>query len=49
MWRTRPPLSGKKNIELTLDYTPTQRYGPKVEGVGLQQNPTPGSSNQPFL
>jgi hypothetical protein len=32
-----------------LDDTPTQRYGPCVEGAGLHHNPTPGPSHQPFV
>jgi hypothetical protein len=44
-----PAASACKRIKLTLDDTPSQRYGPKVEGAGLHHNPTPGPSNQPFL
>src|SRR5208283_5164987 len=32
-----------------LDDTPTQRYGPQVEGAGLHHNPTPGPVEQKFL
>jgi hypothetical protein len=41
--------AGSERIKLTLDDTPSQRYGPCVEGAGLHHNPTPGPSNQPFL
>jgi hypothetical protein len=34
---------------LALDDTPTQRYGPEVEGAGLHHNPTPGPAQQQFL
>ncbi len=34
---------------LALDDTPTQRYGPCVEGAGLHHNPTPGPAQQKFL
>jgi hypothetical protein len=34
---------------LALDDTPTQRYGPCVEGAGLHHNPTPGPAHQKFL
>jgi Transposase DDE domain len=44
-----PAAAACKRIKLTLDDTPSQRYGPKVEGAGLHHNPTPGPSNQPFL
>jgi hypothetical protein len=29
-------------LTFALDDTPTQRYGPEVEGAGLHHNPTPG-------
>jgi len=32
-----------------LDDTPTQRYGPCVEGAGRHHNPTPGPAHQKFL
>jgi hypothetical protein len=32
-----------------LDDSPTQRYGPAVEGAGLHHNPTPGPGHQRFL
>jgi hypothetical protein len=32
-----------------LDDTPTQRYGPHVEGAGLHHNPTPGPAHQHHL
>ncbi len=32
-----------------LDDTPTQRYGPCVEGAGRHHNPTPGPAQQKFL
>jgi hypothetical protein len=41
--------AGSERIKLTLDDTPSQRYGPRVEGAGLHHNPTPGPSHQPFL
>jgi hypothetical protein len=44
-----PAAAKQKRIKLTLDDTPSQRYGPEVEGTGLHHNPTPGPANQPFL
>jgi DDE superfamily endonuclease len=44
-----PAAAKQERIKLTLDDTPSQRYGPKVEGAGLHHNPTPGPANQPFL
>src|SRR5262245_19922088 len=32
-----------------IDDSPTQRYGPKVEGAGKHHNPTPGPAGSPFL
>jgi hypothetical protein len=32
-----------------LDDSPTQRYGPCVEGAGIHHNPTPGPSQQRYL
>ncbi|HJT78788.1 MAG TPA: transposase [Gemmataceae bacterium] len=32
-----------------LDDTPTQRYGPKVQGAGVHHNPTPGPTDPKFL
>ena len=32
-----------------LDDTPTQRYGPKVQGAGIHHHPTPGPADQTFL
>ena len=34
---------------VALDDTPTQRYGPLVEGAGIHHNPTPGPADQQFL
>jgi hypothetical protein len=32
-----------------LDDSPTQRYGPRVEGAGIHHNPTPGPTHQRHL
>jgi hypothetical protein len=32
-----------------LDDTPTERYGPQVEGAGIHHNPTPGPAQQRWL
>ena len=32
-----------------IDDSPTQRYGPHVEGAGKHHNPTPGPAGSPFL
>jgi DDE superfamily endonuclease len=36
-------------LVLSLDDTPTQRYGPKVQGAGVHHKPTPGPAGPKFL
>lgn len=36
-------------ILLAIDDTPSQRYGPKVEGAGVHHNPTPGPAGSKYL
>lgn len=36
-------------LVFALDDTPTQRYGPCVEGAGLHHNPTPGPARAAFV
>src|SRR5439155_9672763 len=38
-----------ERLLFALDDTPTQRYGPHVQGAGLHHNPTPGPATQKFL
>ena len=42
-------LEPGERLLFALDDTPTQRYGPHVEGAGLHHNPTPGPADQQFL
>jgi DDE superfamily endonuclease len=42
-------VAGQQRIKLAIDDTPSQRYGPCVEGAGIHHNPTPGPSDQTFL
>jgi DDE superfamily endonuclease len=37
-----PLVAGQERITLALDDTPTERYGPYVQGAGIHHNPTPG-------
>jgi hypothetical protein len=37
----KPWVAGKTRLTLALDDTPTQRYGPYVQGAGIHHNPTP--------
>src|SRR4051794_3940805 len=44
------PLVAKAGrITLALDDTPTQRYGPKVQGAGIHHNPAPGPAGSPYV
>jgi DDE superfamily endonuclease len=38
----RPMLDRADRLTFGIDDTPTQRYGPEVEGAGVHHNPTPG-------
>jgi hypothetical protein len=45
----KPLVAGLPRITLALDDTPTQRYGPYVQGAGIHHNPTPGPANAPHV
>src|SRR5258708_1744293 len=47
--RAVPVIGPGERLLFGLDDTPTQRYGPKVEGAGIHHNPTPGPAGQKFL
>ena len=36
-------------LTLALDDTPTERYGPFVQGAGFHHNPTPGPASSPHV
>jgi DDE superfamily endonuclease len=38
----KPLVAQADRLTLALDDTPTQRYGPQVQGAGIHHNPTPG-------
>jgi hypothetical protein len=40
---------GGDHILFALDDTPTARYGPKVQEVGIHHNPTPGPAGEKFV
>jgi hypothetical protein len=48
-WVVKPLIVGLPRITLALDDTPTQRYGPFVQGAGIHHNPTPGPANAPHV
>jgi DDE superfamily endonuclease len=45
----KPLVTGQTRLTLALDDTPTQRYGPCVQGAGIHHNPTPGPAGTPHL
>jgi hypothetical protein len=45
----RPLLQGSTRLTLALDDTPTQRYGPHVQGAGVHHNPTPGPAGSGYV
>src|SRR3954452_23869379 len=44
-----PLLGGVERLTLDLDDTPTERYGPHVQGAGVHHNPTPGPAGSPYV
>jgi hypothetical protein len=45
----KPLVADSPRLVLALDDTPTQRYGPKVQGAGVHHNPTPGPAGSVFV
>jgi hypothetical protein len=45
----KPLLGGAERLTLALDDTPTERYGPHVQGAGVHHNPTPGPAGSPYV
>jgi hypothetical protein len=45
----KPLVGGAGRLTLAVDDTPTQRYGPQVQGVGVHRNPTPGPAGSPYV
>jgi hypothetical protein len=49
-WATvKPCLTRSRRLLVAIDDSPTQRYGPCVEGAGIHHNPTPGPAGAKFL
>ena len=44
-----PLVAQADRLTLALDDTPTQRYGPQVQGAGIHHNPTSGPAGSPFV
>ncbi len=45
----KPLVAQADRLTLPLDDTPTQRYGPHVQGAGIHHNPTPGPAGSPHV
>ena len=45
----KPLVDGQTRLTVALDDTPTQRYGPDVQGAGIHHNPTPGPAGSPHV
>jgi hypothetical protein len=44
-----PLVKGAGRLVLAVDDTPTERYGPHVQGAGVHHNPTPGPAGSPYV
>jgi hypothetical protein len=42
-------VAAADRLTLALDDTPTPRYGPHVQGVGVLHNPTPGPAGWLYI
>ena len=49
LWVAEPLLGGVERLTIALDDTPTQRYGPHVQGAGVHHNPTPGPAGSAYV
>jgi hypothetical protein len=45
----KPLVADAGRLTLALDDTPTERYGPHVQGAGVHHNPTPGPAGSPYV
>jgi hypothetical protein len=45
----KPLVADAGRLTFALDDTPTQRYGPHVQGAGVHHNPAPGPAGSPFV
>jgi hypothetical protein len=45
----KPLVAAADRLTFALDDTPTQRYGPHVQGAGVHHNPAPGPAGSPFV
>jgi hypothetical protein len=45
----KPLVTATPRLTFALDDTPTERYGPHVQGAGVHHNPFPGPAGSPFV
>jgi hypothetical protein len=45
----KPLVAAPERVMLGLDDSPTERYGPEVQGAGIHHNPTPGPAGGPYV
>jgi hypothetical protein len=45
----KPLVAGVDRLVFAIDDTPTERYGPCVQGAGVHHNPCPGPANSPYV
>ena len=45
----KPLVADADRLTMALDDTPTERYGPHVQGAGIHHNPTPGPAGSPYV
>jgi hypothetical protein len=45
----QPLVVNQTQLTLAIDDTPTQRYGPHVQGAGIHHNPAPGPAGSPHV
>ena len=45
----KPLATAATRLTFALDDTPTERYGPHVQGAGVHHNPCPGPAGSPFV
>jgi hypothetical protein len=45
----KPLVAGAERLTVALDDTPTERYGPHVQGAGIHHNPAPGPAGSPYV
>ena len=45
----KPLVTDADRLTFAVDDTPTERYGPHVQGAGVHHNPTPGPAGGPYV